>query len=289
MENTTNKITVIIPAYNHEKYILNCLESIHNQTYRNFQWIVVDDCSTDNTLKILQEKQKYYRYQLISHKKNSGISQTLTEVIRDYATGKYIALCASDDFWDNRKIERQLAFMESHPEFAMCYGRTYYVDISSKIIGTDDSRYYKGGFIFNEIITQRFHPPVNYMIKKEILEELGFYTKGVVAEDFYMNCMISYKYQIGYIPEFMGYYRVDPRHTNQMTYDVLMSHEYTINIFASDPIFKTAYKLHCLRCFSKLSAIKKYKFLSLKYLLRGRVFFSTDFVRGIYHLFFYWN
>ena len=296
MAERTEKVTVIVPAYNHEKYLIECLESIHNQTYRNFQWIVVDDCSVDNTLSILQEKQKYYGYRLLTHRRNLGISQTLTEVIRDYETGEYISICASDDYWEVNKLERQIEFMESHPEYAMCFCRTFFIDTDSNTIGTDKPEHYRGGYIFNDIITQTFHPPVNYMIRKNVLEEFGYYKKGVVAEDFYMNCMISHKYPIGYIPDLMGYYRVDKKHSINVSYKVLMSHEDTINLYANEPIYKTAYRLHCLRCFSQLSSLKRYKTLSVKYLWRARDIFSINFfksmehlIRGLYHIIFIWS
>ena len=155
-------VTVIVPAYNHEKYVVECLDSIYNQTYKDFQWIVVDDMSKDSTPKILKELQPKYGYQLILHKENKGLSATLTEILTLYAEGKYIAICASDDFWCIDKISKQVDFLEQHPECAIVYGKTHYVDVESKQLPEDKFiQNYKGGYVFNEIITRKFHPPVN--------------------------------------------------------------------------------------------------------------------------------
>lgn len=288
-------VTVIVPAYNHEKYIIECLESIHQQTFRNFQWIVVDDGSKDSTPQILQANKNKYGYELILQK-NKGLSQTLTDVLKDYAVGKYVCICASDDFWCVDKLEKQLRFMEANPEYAMCYGRTYNIDINSNILGVENYTKYKGGMIFEEIIMQKFHPPVNYMIRRDVLRELGYYKGGVIAEDFYMNCLIAYKYPIGYIPEILGYYRIAELQKKRDPYLLYKSHEDTINLFKKEAVYSKAYSLHCLRCFMMLSVYKRYKLLSLKYFFKSfksfkslKNIFAMDALRGYFHLISYWQ
>lgn len=282
-------ITVIVPAYNHEKYILECLDSISKQTFRDFQWIVVDDGSKDNTPHILRDNQEKYDYQLIIQK-NKGLSQTLTDTIKEYAEGRYLCICASDDYWCTDKLEKQVAFMETHIECAMCYGRTYNVDANSKVLGLENYVNYKGGMIFEDIIMQTFHPPVNYMIRIDILSELGYYKAGVIAEDFYMNCLIAYKYPIGYIPEILGYYRIAELQSKRDPYLLYKSHEDTINMFKNETIYSKAYSLHCMRCFMMLSVYKRYKFLSLKYFGHTlESLFTVDALRGFYHLICFWK
>lgn len=282
-------VTVIVPAYNHEKYIIECLDSIHAQTFRNFQWIVVDDGSKDTTPQILHDNQEKYGYQLIVQK-NKGLSQTLTDTIKEYAKGYYLCICASDDYWCVDKLERQVAFMEAHPEFAMCYGRTYNIDVNSNVYGVEDYTKYKGGMIFDDIILQKFHPPVNYMIKIDVIRELGYFKSGVMAEDFYMNCLIASKYPIGYIPETLGYYRVADLQRKRDPYLLYKSHEDTINLFKTETIYYKAYSLHCLRSFMMLSVYKRYKILSLKYLRHIlKYIFTVDALRGVYHLICFWK
>ena len=284
----SNDITVIVPCYNHEKYVLQCLKSIKEQTYKNFQWIVVDDGSKDNSVQILKEHQNEFGYTLICQA-NKGLAQTLTDIIKNYATGKYISICASDDYWVPNKLEIQYNFLEKNPQYAMCYGKTYDIDTKSNILGVSDSSKYKSGYIFNEIITQEFHPPVNYMYRKETLKEFNFFPANIIAEDFYMNCLIAQKYPIGFINEIQSYYRIAELSSKRDPMKLLKCHENTINIFQNTEIYNYAIQLQYLRNFRILSLYKKYKIASLKYGIKCiSLFFKKDFTISIYHLIFRW-
>ena len=105
------KVSVIIPLYNEEKYILECINSVINQTYKNLEIIIVDDKSTDNGLKLL-EKIKDDRIRIIKLDKNSGVACARNKGI-EVSTGDYICFLDSDDFWVKEKIEKQLKFIEN--------------------------------------------------------------------------------------------------------------------------------------------------------------------------------
>ena len=284
-------VTVVVPAYNHEKYIIECLDSIANQTFKNFQWIVVDDCSKDRTAQILKEKKMKYGYQLILHEKNMGLSATLTDVLSTYAEGKYISLCASDDFWEVEKLAKQVEFLEKHPDCAIVYGKTYYVNSESVRLQKYKYRQnYKGGYVFKDIITQNFHPPVNYMYRHSVLKALGYYKSGVIAEDFYMNCLIAHDYKFGYIPEFISSYRVEELEKKRDPFILMKSHLYTIELFKGCQEYEIAIRKFYLRSFRLLSRYQKYKIVALKYMLLSyRDFFSISYWKSIILLFYKWE
>jgi len=259
-------VTVVVPAYNHEKYIIDCLESIHNQTYRDFQWIVVDDCSTDNTPEILEENQSKYGYELILHKKNMGVSATMTEMIRDYAKGKYISPLASDDMYLPEKIEKQLKFMEANPQYGMCYSRNYSIDVSGNIIGKEDSCQYASGWVFKNILSISFHPGTCVMMQREVLESVGYYQPGIIAEDLYMNCKIADKYQIGFLDDYLGKYRCAPTGTKRDPMKLVMSHKETIDLYKDRKEYDYAIKRWYIHSAGILSIYNKYKLTSFKYL-----------------------
>ena len=104
------KVSVIIPIYNSEKYIEQCINSVINQTYKNLEIIVVDDNSTDNSLnKIKNIKDK--RIKIIELKNNYGVSTARNKGI-DASTGDYICFIDSDDYWNLKKIEKQIKFIK---------------------------------------------------------------------------------------------------------------------------------------------------------------------------------
>src|SRR5690606_22095095 len=118
------------------------------------------------------------------------------------------SFCASDDFWASEKLDKQVSFMEKNPDFPMCYGNTHYVDNNSNPVNrTNDNL--KGGWLFEDIFTFKIHPPVNYMYRTKIFNEVGYYNESMYAEDYYMNLKISSRFPIGYLNEYISYYRID--------------------------------------------------------------------------------
>lgn len=104
-------VSIIVPAYNCENTIAETIESVLQQTWSNWEMIVVDDCSTDNTRQIVEQySEKNDRVRLIRHKTNSGSAASRNTAI-SHANGRFIALLDSDDLWKPCKLEKQIAYM----------------------------------------------------------------------------------------------------------------------------------------------------------------------------------
>src|SRR5690625_3515486 len=103
-----------MPAYNSEAFINETIDSIKNQTYKNWELIIVDDCSTDNTIKIIKDYQKEdSRIQLFEQEKNMGTA-IARNIAVEKANGQYLAFIDSDDLWKKEKLTAQLSFMEEN-------------------------------------------------------------------------------------------------------------------------------------------------------------------------------
>ena len=113
-------VSVIMPAYNHELYIKEALQSVINQTYKNIEFIIINDGSTDRTVEIIEKfiKNNQDRNIQIVNKQNEGVCKTMNIGLA-MATGDYIAFLASDDKWIEKKIEAQVAFMESNKNIGL--------------------------------------------------------------------------------------------------------------------------------------------------------------------------
>lgn len=128
------KVSVVIPYYNREHTIVRALESVVNQTYSDFEIILINDGSTDNGEKIVAEfieKNKKFKFVHVKQK-NSGPSRARNKGIRR-AKGEYIAFLDSDDSWDSRKLELQIGFMEQNTE-CMITGTNYNIVSNGKKI-----------------------------------------------------------------------------------------------------------------------------------------------------------
>lgn len=104
-------VSIITPSYNAEKFISKTIESVINQTYLNWEMIIVDDCSTDDTISIIKSFSSYEnRIILIENQINVGAAETRNIALRK-AKGNFIAFLDSDDIWLNKKLETQINFM----------------------------------------------------------------------------------------------------------------------------------------------------------------------------------
>ena len=109
-----------MPVYNAEKYIVEAVDSILNQTYSDFEFIIIDDCSTDASYEILQSyAAKDNRIRLFKNDVNKKLPKTLNFGISQ-AKGKYIARMDADDISLPERFAKQIKFMESHPEIGVC-------------------------------------------------------------------------------------------------------------------------------------------------------------------------
>ena len=118
-------VSIIIPAYNVEKYIYETLDSVKKQTYKKWECIIVDDCSSDKTSSIIHEFEKEdSRFRYIRLSQNSGAAIARNTAVEN-ANGKYLAFLDSDDIWKPQKLEKQIHFMQEHGYSFTCttYGK----------------------------------------------------------------------------------------------------------------------------------------------------------------------
>lgn len=107
-----NLVSIIMPSYNCGKYVEETIRSVQAQTYKNWEIIFVDDCSTDGTVKRVSElREKDSRIKLFQNKFNSGAAVSRNNALRE-SKGKWIAFLDSDDLWEPGKLEQQVRFME---------------------------------------------------------------------------------------------------------------------------------------------------------------------------------
>lgn len=126
------KISVIMGIYNCESTLSQAVESIINQTYQNWELILCDDGSTDHTYALAQTlATEDERLVVIKNDENCGLNKTLNHCLK-YATGEYIARMDGDDICEPERFERQISFLSSQDEFAICSSAMFFFDESGK-------------------------------------------------------------------------------------------------------------------------------------------------------------
>lgn len=127
-------VTIIMPTYKCGRFIAESIRSVQTQTYENWELIVVDDCSEDGTIGIVQDLlREDQRIQLLSNARNSGAAVSRNVALRE-AKGRWIAFLDSDDLWEPTKLEKQIKFMEDN-NYAFSYHEYIEIDEQDKELG----------------------------------------------------------------------------------------------------------------------------------------------------------
>ncbi|MBU3956767.1 glycosyltransferase [Patescibacteria group bacterium] len=208
MRNTNPLVSVIMPAYNAEKYISEAIKSILNQTFENFKLIIIDDCSTDKTWQIINKYRKIdKRVIAFRNNKNLKLSRTLNRGIR-VAKGKYIARMDADDISFPDRLEKQVKFMEANPEVGVSGGTMVITDASGRVTGersyhTTDEKIRKKIFRYSPFC----HPAV--IIRKAVLTDSGLYNHYYnPAEDYELYFRIGLQAKFANLKDKLIKYRV---------------------------------------------------------------------------------
>lgn len=212
------KISVILTSYNHEKFLRQSIESVLEQTYQDFEFIIVDDYSTDNSWNIICEyKDRYPQIIAIRHDYNWH-GGSIDDAVRNYASGDYIAVHHSDDVWIKDKLEKQVKFLRNRPEYAAVFTNAEAIDDEGNVY-TDENGFYYHLFQTKNKSRQEWlhyffyngnclcHPSV--LIRKDVYAENDFFMKGLCQiPDFVKWIQICRKHEIYVLPEVLVKFRI---------------------------------------------------------------------------------
>lgn len=194
--------TVIIPLFNKEKYIKKALKSILNQTFTDFEVLIVNDCSTDKSLEIASEFVSE-KIQIIQHEKNSGLAATRNTGIKK-AKSNYVTFLDADDLWKPTFLEKIFNLIQNFPE-ARIFG-TNYEEVWDKTVknphNNSDSlpENFVGYVNFFKInIKQGLYNHGSVCLHKEVYENVGFYNENIqLSQDLDFNIRANYHYKLAY-------------------------------------------------------------------------------------------
>lgn len=222
-------VTMIVLCYNQARFAVETLESVKAQTYKNTELIIIDDCSSDDSVAVITRwlrENNDARCTFIPHQKNQGICKSLNEALAR-TTGKYISMIASDDIWLPDKIERQVAIMESQPEsVGVLYSDAFVIDENGKLapgLLIASSNYWRlpnmpQGQVLDTLLRGNFVPGPTSLIRRSCYEKVGFYDENLPWEDWDMWLRIARHFSFVYSANPFAKYRVHEKslwHSNR--------------------------------------------------------------------------
>lgn len=243
-------VSIIIPIYNAERFITDTIDSVINQSFHDWELLLINDGSTDQSLKIINEiATNEQRIKIISQE-NSGVSIARNTGIK-YAKGEIIAFLDADDFWKPSHLKNRIALFDKNSDVVWLFGSIELIDENSNslnriISGTDDD-------ILNSLLKwdgNTITTPSTICLKKECLHSISFDENLSTAADQDFAIQLASKHNGKYLEEATVLYRVLP---NSMSRNIEVMEKDHILVFkkaADNKLFKSFWFKQ--KCFSNL-------------------------------------
>ncbi|BAT51466.1 putative glycosyl transferase [Nostoc sp. NIES-3756] len=223
------KITVIMPVYNSEKYIETAIDSIINQTFTNFELLIIDDCSSDKSLEIIKSYHDQ-RIKLLQNDINLGVVPTRNKGLHQ-SQGEYIAFLDSDDYAYPSRLEEQLEFMENNPDFGMIGSWVEVINEKDDLTGEIWKYIEPYHKIPSILLFQNYFAQSAVFIRKSILA--GDFYKHQRAEDYDLWVRIAKKSKVGNIQKVLIKYR---QHSNSRSQKAVAEIEQSLREIVSQQL-----------------------------------------------------
>lgn len=220
------KVSVIVPNYNHEKYLDRRLNSIFGQTFRDYELIFLDDASTDNSVQVFKKLSKGYAVKEIINDTNSGSPFIQWNKGVQYANGEYLWFAESDDWADKEFLSELVDVLENNSEVGIAYCQSYFIDEQNEIVGSNldftndlDKSLWKKDFVLNgrefcenyEVFKNPIHNASSALIRKSVWDKVGPADESMTrCGDWLQVVKILELSDIAFKSEHLNYYRSNP-------------------------------------------------------------------------------
>lgn len=215
-QHETPLVSTIALCYNQAKFAVETLDSIKNQTYQNIELIIMDDCSSDDSVDVIENwiNENQYPCFFIKHEKNQGICKTLNEAF-SHCKGEYLQMIACDDIMLPEKTALQVDLMNEQPDdVAVIYSDAYLIkEDGSPHYGWFIQRYKQfsdvpSGNIYEELLKGNFIPAMSVLIRTKVIEEIGGWDEDLSYEDHDCWLRVAQLYEFTFMPKPIVKYRL---------------------------------------------------------------------------------
>ena len=267
-------VSIVIPCYNHDKFVQDSIQSVIDQTYENIELIIIDDGSEDGSVQKIKEmidicEQRFNRFEF-RHRANMGLSATLNEAL-EWCEGEYFSAIASDDQMLNYKTKKQVRYLETHHEFVAVFGAVQLIDENDKKLEKLASK--ARSYNFEDIIMHRHNllAPTQ-MIRKKAIKDVGGYNANLFIEDWYMWLLLSREGKIFSMNEIFALYRQHDNNISKNFKKMRKGRFEVLEIFKDHDLYEKAMRnlnwVNDFELFSNNKTIKNLLNLSFRHPLR---------------------
>lgn len=222
-------VSVVITAFNRERYIRPCIESVLGQTYPRLEIIVVDDASTDRTREVVASCGP--RVRMVARDRNSGLPAVARNEGIRAATGDCVAFLDSDDLWYPEKVARQVAYLAAHPDVAAVHTRCHVVDEEGRALYVRrETDMPAGETVFHHLLRECFITLSTVMVRRPVLDALGGFNETPrlkCGEDAEFYLRLARDHRVALVPDVLAGYR---KHADNISeQDALQAQAWILN------------------------------------------------------------
>ncbi|KRT55834.1 glycosyltransferase family 2 protein [endosymbiont of Ridgeia piscesae] len=253
------KVSVRIPAYNHEKYIERCLDSVLEDSYPNKELVIINDGSTDRTPELIDQWIKKNQPEfpvLYESRENRGLPKTLNELVA-LCCGKYLVSLASDDYLLDGGIEERVRYLDEHTDKFAVISDCIVVDDGGNLLHDSGltglysakvEKYYNADGLLDEIISNWSVPGPVLMVRRSLYDKVGQYNEKLEVEDWDLYIRMASQKLLGFVNKKVSAYRLHDKNICRRSDKVIWSHKQRLRIaiknLANVP---SGYKISMLR------------------------------------------
>lgn len=215
------RVSVVMPCYNHARFLKASVRSILDQTVHDLELIVVDDASTDDSVKVIHElAAEDSRLKVIVHSENLGASRSRNDGLR-LAQGEFVAFCDADDLWKPEKIERQINLLSAGGGYDISYCDAEIIDERGELTGKLFSTRYpvpmrSSGDLFEALTETNFINMQTVLVRRQVLGQRLFFDENIRwVEDWWQWIRLARHHRFIYDPARLALYRVHSHSTNR--------------------------------------------------------------------------
>jgi len=226
-------VSVCIPSFNYEKYISEAIDSVLNQSLKEFELIIVDDCSTDNSKEVISRFSDS-RIRFYENETNIGMTKNWNKCVK-LSRGEFICILGADDYVHPEFLEKCVRYVGSNSRVGLVYSAFERVKDNREKIETlrlsDTDFIENGNTAFRRFVKRNVIMPSSALIRKDCFESLGDFDEHLgYAPDIEMFARIATRYDVAFVSEVLGYYRLHKENyskvfgkTGQMVDEIIMT------------------------------------------------------------------
>lgn len=244
MENKSllkNLVSIVIPSYNHQDFVLECIKSVIEQDYKDIELIIIDDGSSDDSVEKIRSiialcEARFVRFHFIQ-RENRGLCATLNEAIK-WCRGEYFSCVASDDILKKNKVSKQVKYLNENPSTIGVFGKASILLNDKEIITAGQNYKYN----FNDIFHHLFSLPApTQLIRLDAIIKVNGYDESIKIEDWYMWLKLTENGgTLDVLDEVVAVYR---KHDNNMSNNIekmISGRRQVLDKFKKNPKYHTA-------------------------------------------------